>query len=173
MVKELGGKILEKYDASKLIGLNVILFNCVEEFYDEGDKCIYIPDIEELAYTAAMVRCLNKKSFNGDEIRNIRKIIGWSAKKMEEKLKISYETISRWENDKYSMGGFVEKLFRISVCEELKEKCNNVDYSPKDITYMNIQKQTSKVYLMFSRVKIKINKNPIKIAWEPSLSEAA
>lgn len=166
-------KIFDEYNASDIIGLNVILLNCVKEYCDdEGDKCISIPDMRSLSYTAAMTRCLINIPFNGKEIRNIRKIVGWSVKDMEKKLEIKAETISRWENDKYKMGGYVEKVFRIAVCEELKDKCKNVDYSTNDITYMKIKRNYENVCMMFSRIKMKIERGPSEITWEASQKAA-
>lgn len=166
-------KKIEEFDATYLVGINVILLDCVEEIYKKGRKFIRVPDIELLSYTSAMLRCLVDVSFNGSEIKNIRKILGWSVKDLEKKLKIRSETISRWENDKHTMGGYVEQIFRIHVCEELKDKCFGIDYNAKKIINMKIKKQTDKIYLKLSRVKMKEHNKPSSLVWEETMLEAA
>jgi DNA-binding transcriptional regulator YiaG len=131
---------LERYDATALIGLSVVLINGAKQIIEaagEGKTETYveIPNMDELSAAAAMVRCLMPQKLRGAEIRAIRKILGMTAREFSEAMgeKTAIETISRWENEAEFAGGYAEKLIRIAVCERLKSRAPGVDYDPEKL----------------------------------------
>lgn len=132
------GTVLKDYDASKLIGLNVRLLNIAQTYEDDGEPCLVIPDLRKVSRTAALSRCLIPLSLEGWELKNIRKIMGLGAAELAERMEVAPETLSRWENGKQDMGGFVEKVFRMIVCEALKHDCPGIDYDSATIPNMRL-----------------------------------
>jgi transcriptional regulator with XRE-family HTH domain len=63
-------------------------------------------------------------------LRAMRRIAGLTAQDMAEKMgeKTSAETLSRWENEKQPMGGYAEKVFRLVICDELRNRARGVPY---------------------------------------------
>jgi DNA-binding transcriptional regulator YiaG len=136
---------LERYDATALIGLSVVLINGAKQIVEadgEGKTETYveIPDMEELSAAAAMVRCLMPPKLRGAEIRAIRKILGMTARELSEAMggNTAVETISRWENEADYAGGYAEKLLRIAVCENLKSRAPGIDYDPEKLIRMQM-----------------------------------
>lgn len=81
-------KAIDSYDVTNLIGLRAIVVNAAQEVEENGEISIEVPDIESLAKAAAMARCLMPLSLTSKELKNIRKIIGWSASELAEKWAI-------------------------------------------------------------------------------------
>ena len=80
-----------------------------------GDHEVVIPRIEELhrVLAAAVVRQASR--LTKDEIRFLRKYLGYSGVDFAKVVGVSAETISRWENGKEKMGSSAEKLVRMLV----------------------------------------------------------
>jgi len=177
-------KAIESYDVTNMIGLRAIVVNAAIEVIEGDDISIEVPDIQALAKAAAMARCLMPISLTSKELKNIRKIIGWSALELAEKMgdKTSTATVSRWENDRQNMGGYAEKVFRLIACEHLKDECPGVNYECKDIAELRIisierakkaNKEIEIPHIKFDRVKVK-KENKISVdAWENELPIAA
>src|SRR4051794_10541467 len=97
-------KTLERYDATALIGLPVIVVNGAKEITEAGDNgetesYVHIPQLEELSAAVAMARCLMPHRLRGCEIRAVRKILGMTARDLSDAMgeNTAVETISRWE----------------------------------------------------------------------------
>jgi transcriptional regulator with XRE-family HTH domain len=90
---------------------------------------------------AAMARCLLAVSLRGSELRTIRRIVGWKASELAEHMDVqaSPQTVSRWENDKQKMGGYAQKLFRLNVCEALKDRAPGIAYSAGDVARLRVR----------------------------------
>ncbi len=173
---------LEEHDVTDLIGLRVVVANTAQEITDEdGDVCYEIPDLEALSAAAAVARCLGPVRLSGDELRAIRKIAGWTAADLAGKMgeKTSPETISRWENEKQPMGGYAEKVFRLVICEELKDKAPGVAYEGAAIAKLIVvdpwRANADYVlpHLAFERVRIRRPRDGIIDAWEIEEPRAA
>ena len=80
-----------------------------------GDHEVVIPRIEELhrVLAAAVVRQTSR--LTKDEIRFLRKCLGYSGVDFARVVGVSPETISRWENGRERMGSSAEKLVRMLV----------------------------------------------------------
>jgi DNA-binding transcriptional regulator YiaG len=163
-------KDLERYDASALIGLPVIVVNGAKEITETGDDgepetYVHIHQMEELAAAAAMARCLMPHRLRGCEIRAVRKILGLTARELSDAMgeNTAVETISRWEAETVVPGGYAEKLLRLTVCEALKEKARGVEYDPQKLirTHMiecDRTKPNTAPKMVFKRVLVKSDK---------------
>jgi DNA-binding transcriptional regulator YiaG len=139
-------KILERYDATALIGLPVVVLESAQEITetDEDGKeetYIHVRDLENLAAASAMVRCLRPRRLRGVELRAIRKIMGMTAREFSEAMgeNTAAETISRWENEAAVPGGYAEKLLRLTICEHLKRKAPGVIYDPEKLIRVRME----------------------------------
>ncbi len=122
---------LHGHDVSDLMGLSVVLDGAIEITESDGEVSTEIPDPEGLAAAAAVARCLIPIRLQPSELRALRHIADWTASDLAGMLgeKTAAETISRWETGKQSMGGYVEKVFRLLVCEHLHGRAPGVDYT--------------------------------------------
>ena len=83
-----------------------------------GEHEVVIPRIEELhrVLAAAIVRRTSR--LTGQEIRFLRKFLGYSGVDFSKVVGVSPETLSRWENAKEKMGPIAENLVRMLVVHE-------------------------------------------------------
>lgn len=72
-----------------------------------------IPDPDGLMYTVLFSRALHPRKLTGNEIKFMRNLMGWKAKKLADELGISPEHLSRCENGHTPMSETMERLFRI------------------------------------------------------------
>lgn len=137
-------KELARYDASTLVGLNVILVNGAKEIIeiDGGEQVTYVevPNLEELSAAAAVVRCLMSQKLRGSEIRALRKIAGMTARELSEAMggQPALETISRWENEGDFAGGYAESVLRLAICERVKDRAPGIDYSADKVNRVKL-----------------------------------
>ena len=127
------GEVLSVFDATAIVGLRVRVHDAAIERVDaEGEVDIELPQLREFLAASAVCRCLTPIKLRGSEMRSIRKIMGLTAGELASKLgeKTAAETVSRWENEKQPMGGYVEKALRLLVCEELKSKRRGLSTTP-------------------------------------------
>src|SRR5262249_13955901 len=116
---------LDEYDATPLVGLRVIVKDAaIEHKDDNGETTIELPKLRELLAASAVVRCLLPIRLRGSEMKAMRKIMGMTLADLAKKLddRTAVETVSRWESETQPMGGYVEKLLRLLICESLKEE---------------------------------------------------
>jgi hypothetical protein len=134
-------KIIERYDASDLIGLKVVVHGAVKELVDEnGERTIEVPDLPMLAASAVVARCLMPLRLKGRELKVMRRIAGWTAAELVYNMgeNTPPETISRWENCKQTIGGYAEKVLRLTLCSHLKDQARGVAYSDGMIPNLRI-----------------------------------
>src|SRR3954463_1129264 len=63
-------RILDRYDATQLIGLRVVVCNAaVERVGSDGERTIELPKQRELFATAAVARCLIPIRLRGSEVK--------------------------------------------------------------------------------------------------------
>lgn len=104
-----------------------------------GMTSVTVPYPERLAAAAAVYRCGVADKLLGQEIRFLRKSLAWTAAKLAEKVGVTPETISRWENDKAPMGPAMERILRMLVVSSLKEKAPAIDIDSKSLIDMKIK----------------------------------
>jgi putative zinc finger/helix-turn-helix YgiT family protein len=82
-----------------------------------GNYEISIPHVEELH--RLLVRVLIEKTtrFTGDEVRFLRKSLGWSGAGFAKHMGVAVETVSRWENDAVPIGPQADRLLRFLVAQ--------------------------------------------------------
>jgi len=109
-------KVLPAYEATGLgAPFKVILENAVKvEVCAKCDKTLgtFIPDMKGLFHAVVFSRALEPRKLNGQEIRFMRKAMGWKSKDLAKELGVSAEHFSRYENGKTMPIG-PEKLFRL------------------------------------------------------------
>lgn len=144
VLEGLGGKTtgtLPSYDATALIGIKTVVKDAVIATRDdEGEVTVEVPKLRELMAASAIARCLLPVRLRGGEIRAMRKIMHMTIADLAKKLddKTAPETISRWESETQQIGGYVEKLIRLLVCETLKDEAPGVAYDAKKIAYLRV-----------------------------------
>jgi len=165
-------QLLEEYDATILVGLRTIVRNAAIE-YTDGDKTIEVPKLRELMASAAVVRCLMPIRLRGAEMKAMRKIMRMTladlAKKLDERTAV--ETVSRWESEAQPMGGYVEKLLRLQVCEALKGEAPGIAYDGSMIANLQVidpwkaDPNYAVPAIVLELVKIKQQSGPVIEAW--------
>lgn len=93
---------------------NVDICNCSKC----GEQTVSIPKIEELHRVIAFAIIKKKERLSADEIRFLRKYLGWSGKDFAEHMGVTPETVSRWENDKEPMGPIADRLLRLMLAHQ-------------------------------------------------------
>lgn len=82
-----------------------------------GDHEISIPRIEGLHRLIARVLIDKATRFTGDEVRFLRKNLGWSGSDFAKHMGVADETVSRWENDAAPIGPQADRLLRLMVAQ--------------------------------------------------------
>jgi putative zinc finger/helix-turn-helix YgiT family protein len=116
---ECGGKMTStreavKYDASGLSGVtlaNVEVRRCSKC----GAREVVIPKIEELHRLLAAALIQKKGALVAEEVRFLRKYLGWSGVDFAAHMGATAETVSRWENGKLTMSPQADRLLRTMV----------------------------------------------------------
>lgn len=133
-------EILQEYDATTEIGLPATLINTVRVEIDvTGDELIHIPQQKELIAALAMTIALDPMGLSGKELRFLREAIDMTGNDFAEAIDCSPEVLSRWENEKQPMGGYLERVIRQLVCEEVKNAAPGVSYDPGAIPRLKIR----------------------------------
>jgi putative transcriptional regulator len=83
-----------------------------------GDTEVAIPAIEELHKGMARVIILKKERLVPEEIRFLRKHLGFRGVDLASVLGVVAETVSRWEAGKLEMGVPAERLLRFVVSRQ-------------------------------------------------------
>ena len=97
-------------------GLNVILRGVKKlRCSGCGEESVAIPKINQLNEVLAKAMAIKSQRLEPGEIRFLRKFLGWSGKIFAQRLGVTPETVSRWENGAQQMGPTSEKLLRLSA----------------------------------------------------------
>lgn len=80
-----------------------------------GDHEVVIPRIEKLHEALALAVVKQEARLTGAEVRFLRKYLGYSGADFATLIGVSAETVSRWENDRETMGPSAERLLRMLV----------------------------------------------------------
>lgn len=80
-----------------------------------GEHEAVIPKIEQLHRFIATTIARKVPRLMQEEIRFLRKYLGWSGGDFAEHMGVSPETVSRWENGTATMGPSAERLLRLAT----------------------------------------------------------
>lgn len=78
---------------------------------------ISIPHIEDLHRLIARTLIDKTTRFTGEEVRFLRKSLGWSGSDFAKHMGVAEETVSRWENDAAPIGPQADRLLRFLVAQ--------------------------------------------------------
>lgn len=78
-----------------------------------GDESPIIPRILELHAAIGRAVALQQSPLRGEDVRFLRKQLGLRARQWAGLLKVSVETLSRWENNEQKIGPQSDALFRL------------------------------------------------------------
>ena len=82
---------------------------------DCGDEVITIPNLEKLHNLIAVELSSQKNKLLPEEIKYLRKYLGFSGADFSRKIGVAPETVSRWEKGTVNMKEAVERLLRVLV----------------------------------------------------------
>ena len=107
-----------KYDVS---GLSGVTFRNVEvrRCSNCGEYEVVIPKIEELHRLIALTIIRKPSALAPEEIRFLRKYLGWSGVDFANHMGAKPETMSRWENGKLGMSGQADRLLRANTATRI------------------------------------------------------
>jgi putative zinc finger/helix-turn-helix YgiT family protein len=80
-----------------------------------GEFEIAIPRIEDLHRALARSVIEKRARLTGQEIRFLRKVLGWSGADFAAHMGTTPETVSRWEQEAVRMGVIADRLLRLMV----------------------------------------------------------
>ncbi len=118
-------RVLPRYEESGLgLPYPVVLINAAEEHSDAAGNVlgVSVPNLEGLAAAVAVARAFLPVELTGSEVRFMRKVIGMSAKDFAEALKLDPASLSRWENNKQTLGGWAESQVRLATVAILAQR---------------------------------------------------
>ncbi len=95
-----------------------------------GEKNLRIPGILELHETIARGIALQPCPLRGQDIKFLRKQLGYSAKQWSAFLRIDSSTLSRWENEQQEIGPQSDGLIRLLYFRLLDESTGKVTCDP-------------------------------------------
>jgi putative zinc finger/helix-turn-helix YgiT family protein len=78
-----------------------------------GDEELVIPRLAQLHRVIAESLARKRERLTAAEVRFLRKYLGWSGEDFAATMGVRPETVSRWENEKESMGPSAERLLRL------------------------------------------------------------
>ena len=74
-----------------------------------------IPKIEQLHRVLATAVARKVPRLTPEEVRFLRKYLGWSGGDFAEHMGVAAETVSRWENGSKTMSSAAERLLRLAA----------------------------------------------------------
>ena len=83
----------------------------------ENDE-IGIPRTDQLHRMIARAFIEKETRLTGDEVRFLRKTLGWSGADFAGHMGVAEETVSRWENDAAPIGPQADRLLRLIVAQD-------------------------------------------------------
>jgi putative zinc finger/helix-turn-helix YgiT family protein len=86
-----------------------------------GEQAVTIPDAEGLHRALCLHVVRANRALLGQEVRFLRKYLGWSADHLAAVMGVDPKTLSRWENGRQKLGPMAERFLRILVLQKLEE----------------------------------------------------
>ena len=116
---ECGQQLVESRETVRdhRLGLdNVVLQNVpVRRCKKCGTREIMYPQIASLHKLIANVLIHKKTRLTGNEVRFLRKYLGWSSADLARRLAVAPATVSRWENAREPIGVVPDRAIRLMV----------------------------------------------------------
>ncbi|MBA2588853.1 MAG: helix-turn-helix domain-containing protein [Alphaproteobacteria bacterium] len=134
---------------------------------------IFIPDMPGLIATVAASRLMMGEKLNGRELQLIRKSTGLKAVDLAQKLDVTPETVSRWENNKEPMRHEAERSLRLKVLNILSTRTHvfREDYEALIALDINPIRPGKWPLMHFHRVKVRdVDKRNVEPQWETALA---
>ena len=105
----------------------------IDEIHRRNKIGVAIPNMEGLVAAVAVTRALLPVALDGAEARFMRRAIGMSAKDFAGATNIDPATLSRWENNKATVGGWADKQIRMAVVIKLADRVPHLRLDPKAV----------------------------------------
>ena len=159
------GRVLPTY-LDRLMGVRVMLINSAFEVEHGGAAGVIVPDLPGLEVAVAVARATVPDKLSGKEIRFLRKAIGMKAAELARFLDVTPETISRWENGKEVISTNAERVFRLKVLTDLREKATWIEVNLNAVVEMKFSPFRTSVLpttLTFERVGTVVEGRRVKI----------
>ena len=80
-----------------------------------GEREVVIPRLDELHRAIARTVIEQKSQLVPEQIRFLRKDLGWSQSDLAAYMSVQAETVSRWETGNQDMGSVADRLLRLLV----------------------------------------------------------
>lgn len=80
-----------------------------------GEEEVVIPRIEDLHRAIALSVIRRSPHFKPEEIKFLRKYLGWSGADYARRMGVTSETVSRWEKGVLPMGTTADRALRLAV----------------------------------------------------------
>lgn len=134
--------VLDRYE-EKLMGLPypVVLLNAAEEITHPKTGTVLgvaVPDAEELAAAVALALCFMPTRLSGAEVRFIRRVMGMAGQELAAAVEMDPATLSRWEHDKQTVGGWADKAIRMAAVLRLQDRAPASSLRPEDIVSLRL-----------------------------------
>ncbi len=160
---ELITRTIPRYRVKTLGIEGVELFDAVEQTRCTKCRAVIettIPSMPELIAAAAVARAGDPTKLDSEEIRFLRRALGWQSKTMAKQIGVAAETVSRWEREENPepINLNNEKLLRLFVVQHLGPVAPAIDVTEDQVLSMNIssvRRPTDKVRLAFWRLVFK------------------
>ena len=107
-----------RYKASGLD--NVILVGLPECVDDNGEKCVTIPNINQLHTAIAMNILKRHGGMIGPELKFLRTLMGMTQAELGKIVKREAQTIGRWERGEFEDDANAEAIIRLVAAERLQ-----------------------------------------------------
>lgn len=122
-------RVLERYEETGLgLPYPVVLIDAAVEHTDEAGNVlgVSILNLEGLAAAVAVARAFHPVELDGREVRFMRKVLGMSATDFAENLKMDPATLSRWENNKQTVGQWADSQARLGTVAILAQRMSDL-----------------------------------------------
>lgn len=105
-------------------GLDNVYLDSIDLLVCEGcgDESPIIPRILELHAAIGRAVALQQSPLRGEDVRFLRKELGLRARQWAALLRVSVETLSRWENNEQKIGPQSDALFRLMYFRMREER---------------------------------------------------
>lgn len=165
---------IERYEENGLgLPYSITLINAAERLVENGEPVgVRVPDLEGLAASVAISRCLCPLQLAGAEVRFVRQVLGMTQRKLADALEIdAAETISRWENGAKGAGGYTEKLLRAVAVMVLSPRVPGVVVPPDAIALLRIQPRAPDQWPRIEATRVRVRHDGAQsLEWELPLA---
>jgi DNA-binding transcriptional regulator YiaG len=119
-----------------------------------------IPNMGELIAAAALARVKVPVRLTNKDVRFLRRALGWQSKTLAKEIGVAPESFSKWESptNPSPISPAHEKLLRMIVVQNLKDRAPGVFVKEREILSMDIRDHTERIVLRFWRVLLKENR---------------